>query len=74
MVNVIKMVLKLYNGIQLVVIINFGNFKKKIQVFIGLVHGMILHLKLVIIKKIYILIKGKNIYGSLLVMYLNFDY
>lgn len=74
MVNVIKMVQKLYNGIQLVAIINFGNFNKKIQVFIGLVHGMILHLKLVIIKKIYILIKDKNIYGKLLAIFLNFDY
>lgn len=74
MVNVIKMVQKLYNGIQLVVIINFGNFNKKIQVFIELVHGMILHLKLVIIKRIYILIKDKNIYGKLLGIFLNFDY
>lgn len=37
-----QMVLKLYNGILQVVIINFGYFKKGIKIYTGLVHGMIL--------------------------------
>jgi hypothetical protein len=68
-----EMELKLYNGIQQVVIINFGGFKKDIKIYTGLVHGMIQIYKLVIMKNVYIFIKGKSICGKLLGILMIFE-
>lgn len=68
-----KMEQRLYNGIQLEVITNFGNFKKKYKVFTELVLGLILLLKSEETVAIYILTEGKNTYGEFKGIFQSYD-
>lgn len=68
-----KMEQRLYNGIQLEVITNFGNFKKKYKVFTELVLGLILLLKSEETAAIYILTGDKNTYGEFKDIFQSYD-